>query len=162
MVLAFAGTILFSCHKHDHHPAKPTMVQSHKWDTIAGHYKVYDTVGEYLYDMDLIHSTGYNIYGNLEDSIKFVNFDGQFQFTTAQFTPPPSNLPMIVTIGGSDTLYDTNGKRWKLWGGIYPDYNYFHDDTIPIRFQITNINYWMEDLTPYYACDCKQIAVKQH
>jgi hypothetical protein len=49
-----------------------------------------------------------------------------------------------------------------LGGGTYEYYNNFHNDTIPLRFQKTNINYYISDLTPYYACDCKQIAVKQH
>lgn len=157
MVLAFAGTIFVGCHKHDHHPSTPTTAQSHKWDTIAGHYKVFDTVGGYLYDMDLVHihndTTG-------RDSLRFENFDGQFVFTTQQ--EEPANFPMLVTIGIHDTLYDSINNRWKIISGIYPSFNSFNNDTIPIRFQITNINYWMEDLTPYYACDCKQIAVKQH
>jgi hypothetical protein len=148
-------SLFFSCAKEK--TPTPVIPQPTKWEKIAGHYKVYDTTGVYLYDMDLIHS--HNNATN-RDSIRFENFDGEFTFTTQQIEA--NNLPMYVQIGGGDTLYDSNNKRWKLWGGIYTYYNNFHNDTIPLRFQKTNINYYIEDVTPYYACDCKQIAVKQH
>ena len=74
----------------------------------------------------------------------------------------PINLPMYVRIGGGNTLYDSNNKRWKLSAGISDYYNNWNNDTIKLRFNKTNINYYISDLTPYYACDCKQIAVKQH
>ncbi|AEA42126.1 hypothetical protein [Fluviicola taffensis] len=69
---------------------------------------------------------------------------------------------MYLRIGGGDTLFDTNTKRWKISSGINNYYNNWYNDTIPLRFTKTNINYWIEDMMPYYSCDCKQIAVKQH
>ena len=60
-----------------------------KWEKIAGHYKVYDTTGVYLYDMDLVHT--HNNVTN-RDSIRFENFDGEFTFTAQQIET--SNLPM--------------------------------------------------------------------
>lgn len=136
----------------------PVTPEPTKWEKIAGHYKVYDTTGIYLYDMDLIHSHND---ATDRDSIRFVNFDGEFTFTAEQ--QEFSSIPFGVTIGGYDTLYDSNNKRWKLWAGLYLEYyNILNNDTLPIRFQKTNINYYIEDVTPYYACDCKQIAVKQH
>ncbi len=147
--------MFFSCTKEK--TPTPVTPEPTKWEKIAGHYKVYDTTGVYLYDMDLIH-----IHNNAtnRDSIRFENFDGEFTFTTKQLEA--SNLPMFVQIGGGDTLYDSNNKRWKLGAGISDYYNNWNNDTIPLRFQKTNINYYISDLTPYYACDCKQIAVKQH
>jgi hypothetical protein len=64
--------------------------------------------------------------------------------------------------GGGDPLYDSNNKRWKIAGGVFTYYNNWNNDTIPLRFNKTNINYYIQDVTPYYACQCKQIAVKQH
>lgn len=135
----------------------PATPEPTKWEKISGHYKVFDTTGVYLYDMDLIHI--HNPVNN-RDSIRFENFDGEFTFTSEQ--QEWSNIPMGVTIGGGDMLYDSNNKRWKLYGASWLDYNVFYNDTIKLRFNKTNINYYIEDLTPYYACDCKQIAVKQH
>ena len=147
--------LLFACTKQK--TPVPVVPEPTKWEKIAGHYTVYDTTGVYLYEMDLIHS--HNNTTN-RDSIRFENFDGEFTFTTKQLEA--SNLPMFVQIGGWDTLYDSNNKRWKLSAGISDYYNNFNNDTIKLRFNKTNINYYIEDVTPYYACDCKQIAVKQH
>jgi hypothetical protein len=158
MLVCIAGiALLFGCDK-DKTPTTATP-EPKKWEQIAGHYKVYDTTGVFLYEMDLIHI--YNPANN-RDSIRFENFDGEFTFTSAQDSPPPSNNKMNIRITGGDTLYDSNNKRWKLYGPSYLDYNNFKNDTIKLRFNKTNINYYIEDVTPYYACDCKQIAVKQH
>jgi hypothetical protein len=148
-------SLLWACTKEK--TPMPVTPEPTKWEKIAGHYKVYDTTGVYLYDMDLLHI--HNDATN-RDSIRFENFDGEFTFTTQQ--EDFVNIPMYVAIGGGDTLFDSNNKRWKLSGGTYTYYNNWHNDTIPLRFQKTNINYYISDLTPYYACDCKQIAVKQH
>ncbi|WP_300666813.1 hypothetical protein [Fluviicola sp.] len=62
---------------------------------------------------------------------------------------------MEITIGSGDTLYDSNNKRWELSAGISDEYNNFRNDTIKLRFNKTNINYYIEEVTPYYACACK-------
>ena len=152
----YVGIGLFlSCTKEK--TPKPVIAEPTKWEKISGHYKVYDTTGIYLYDMNLVHI--HNEYTN-RDSIRFENFDGEFIFTSLQ--QEFSNVPMGVTIGGGDLLFDSNNKRWKLYGPSWLDYNIFNSDTINLRFNKTNINYYIEDVTPYFACDCKQIAVKQH
>ncbi len=148
-----------SCKKEVEPPELPTPPT--KWEVISGNYKIYDTTGIFLYDMQLAHKIGYNQWGLEEDSLIFSNFDGEFNFTTQQFTPNPLNAPNHVRIGGHDTLYDSQSKRWKLSGAMYENYNSFENDTIFLRFSKTNINYYLSDLTPYHACDCKQIAVKQ-
>lgn len=148
---------LFACTK-EKVPSVPAPGELSLWEKVNGHYKVYDTTGVYLYDMNIVH-----IHVNEQvDSLRFENFDGEFTFTVKQSSPNPINYPNYVRIGGHDTLYDSNNKRWKLGGAAYYYYNSYHNDTIPFRFQKTNINYYIQDVTPYYACDCKQIAVKQH
>ncbi|MGV3613405.1 MAG: hypothetical protein ACO1N0_20775 [Fluviicola sp.] len=156
LILAFiiGMSIIFSCTKEK--TPVPVTPEPTLWENVNGHYKVYDTTGAYLYDMDIV-----NIHVNeYTDSLRFENFDGEFTFTTIQSYP---NLyPTSVRIGGGDTLYDSNNKRWKLYGPSYLDNNNFNNDTLKLRFNKTNINYYILDITPYYACDCKQIAVKQH
>jgi hypothetical protein len=129
-----------------------------KWEIISGEYKVYDTLGAYLYDMNIVHIP--NSYNNIE-SWRFENFDGEFTFTEKQ----PNfggNPELYVQIGYHDTLFDGNGKRWKILLFLdEPFNNVWASDTIPLSFRKTNINYWIEDAVPYFACDCKQIAVKQ-
>lgn len=155
--IAIIGVNLLCACTKEKVPPIPTPPEPTKWEKIAGHYKVYDTTGVYLYDMDLIHS--HNDATN-RDSIRFENFDGNFNFTVQQ--EEASNTPMNVTIGVHNLLHDSNSKRWKIFGPSYLDYNNWNNDTINFRFNKTNINYYIEDVTPYYACDCKQIAVKQH
>lgn len=158
LVFITGMNILFSCIKKKT-PIIPPTEELTLSERVAGHYKVYDTTGVYLYDMNILH-----IHNNLtnKDSLRFENFDGEFTFSTEQEIQNPSNYPNYVRIGSHDTLFDSNNKRWKLGGGAYNYYNSYQNDTLPLRFQKTNINYYIEDVTPYYACDCKQIAVKQH
>ncbi len=130
-----------------------------KWELIEGVYDVYDTTGVYLYELKLTPIYKEN---GIIDSLRFENFDGEFHFTTKQMYPDPDNFPNYIRIGSHDTLYDANNKRWKIHSGLSDVYNNFLNDTIRLRFQKTNINYWVEDAVPYYACDCRQIAVKQH
>jgi hypothetical protein len=152
--IIFSVILLLGC-KKDKVPI-PVPVEPTKWELIEGEYKVYDTLGTFLYNMNIVH-----IYNELDDldSLRFENFDGEFEFTTKQENF--SNYPMYTAIGGGDTLYDSQMNRWKLYAGVSDDYNQLINDTIKLRFQKTNINYWIEDVVPYYACACKQIAVKQ-
>ncbi|MNJ91895.1 hypothetical protein D3C87_95500 [compost metagenome] len=152
----FAGVSLFFACTKEKTPI-PVTPEPTKWEKIAGHYKVYDTIGIYLYDMNLVHTRNE---ATNRDSIRFENFDREFTFTAQQIES--SNLPMYVRIGGGDPLYDSNNKRWKISAGISDYYNNWKNDTILLRFQKTNIAYWITDAVPYYACDYKQIAVKQH
>lgn len=46
--------ILFSCTK-DKTPLPTTPTEPTKWEKITGNYKVYDTLGIYLYNMEIIH-----------------------------------------------------------------------------------------------------------
>jgi hypothetical protein len=130
-----------------------------KWELISGNYNVYDTLGGFLYTMDIVHI--YNELDNI-DSLRFENFDGEFTFSQKQsnFANDPE---MKITIGYHDTLYNSQMKRWKILTSLIEDEydNVYRNDTIRIRFRKTNINYWIEDVVPYFACDCKQIAVKQ-
>nr|WP_294858087.1 hypothetical protein [uncultured Fluviicola sp.] len=154
----FVGvSMFFSCTK-EKKPIIPTVPEPTLWEKVNGHYKVYDTTGVYLYDMSIVH-----IHVNDQvDSLRFENFDGEFTFTVKQSSPNPSNYPNYIDLGYHMMLYDLNSKRWKLGGATYEYYNSYNNDTLPLRFLKTNINYYIEDVTPYYTCDCKQIAVKQH
>ena len=160
IVPTLVGAILLvtSC-KKDKVPSPTPTPEPTKWEKIEGTYKVYDTLGVYLYDMNIIHVPSGN---NNTDSLKFENFDGEFTFTYKQedFSNEPE---LLIRFGYHDTLVDSNLKRWKILYSIDSEYdNVLNGDTLKMNFAKTNINYYIEDLTPYYACDCKQIAVKQH
>ncbi|AEA42125.1 hypothetical protein [Fluviicola taffensis] len=52
-------------------PNQPTVPEPTKWEKIAGHYKVFDTTGIYLYEMDLVHIHNNT---NNRDSIRWEHF----------------------------------------------------------------------------------------
>ena len=93
LVFITGMNILFSCTKKK--TPVPAIPEPTKWEKIAGHYKVYDTTGVYLYGMDLvcIHNDATD-----EDSIRFENFDNNFTFIALQVDF--SSIPMYVRIGG--------------------------------------------------------------
>ena len=55
---------------------EPTIIEK-----IVGNYKVFDTLGMFLYDMSISHSSNSSIG---QDSLIYNNFDGQFNFSAVQ------------------------------------------------------------------------------
>ena len=157
LLLSILGFVLLISCKKDKVPV-PILEEPSKWEVIAGNYKVYDTLGTYLYDMKIVHVS--NAADEYDDSLRFENFDGEFTFTYKQSTA--SNLPTYnVKIGVHDSLVDSDGNRWNIFSTNYENYNFLENDTIRMRFQKSNIQYYLQDLTPYFQCDCIQVAVKQ-
>ncbi|MFT5778163.1 MAG: hypothetical protein ACI837_001119 [Crocinitomicaceae bacterium] len=155
-LIIFSVILLLACKKDKVPVIQP--VEPTKWELIEGEYKVYDTLGTFLYNMNIVH-----IYNELDDldSLRFENFDGEFTFTALQtsFSNDPETL---IRIGYHDLLFDSILNRWKLLYAVDEIYNnVLYNDTIKMNFGKTNINYWILDGVPYFACDCKQIAVKQ-
>lgn len=161
IVLTLASAVLFVTCKKDKVPDPIPLPGPTKWEIIAGNYKVYDTLGEYLYDMNIVH-VPCGVYNN-NDSLRFENFDGEFVFTSVQTSF--SNEPeLLIRTGHHQLLYDSDMHRWNLMTAANDEYKYnvFHNDTINFIFRKTNINYYLVDNTPYFFGTCKQVAVKQH
>lgn len=139
-------------------PLPPEPVEPTKWEKIAGNYKVYDTLGNFLYEMNIAHifSSELNV-----DSLYFQNMDGNFSFGEQQpyFGFPDLNF---FRFGYHELLSDSLNNRWKMIEVGDLPYNNYYDDTIRLKFRLTNINYYLEDLTPYKDTIKFQIAVKQH
>lgn len=139
-------------------PSEPT-----KWEKIAGTYKVYDTLGAFLYEMEIIHHVGIDGQGNNIDSLKFANINGEFDFSKEQSNQIISNMPPNhFNIGNHNPIKDKSGKRWNLQGLTDNVYNCLIGDTIKLRYSKSNIQYYISDLTPYYSAICIEIAIKQH
>lgn len=152
-------SLLFSCKKEEQ-----TQVENKKelsrWEVIPGDYKVFDTLGGFLYDMKIIFKSGIDSLGVIhQDSLQFINMDGQYSYTFRQSTSVSTSWPKYsFALGVFDPLIDTLGNRTFFFGISAALIN----DTIEMKFQKNNIKYYLHDAVPYYACDCKQIAVKQH
>jgi len=160
IVPTLVGAILLitSC-KKDKVPAPTPTPEPTKWEKITGTYKVYDTTGIFLYEMGITHSYNSNIN---QDSLHFSSFDGEFNISAVQ-SNSDQDPEYLIIYGFHSLLYDSNGDRWKLIYSIDDEYdNVLENDTIKMYFTKTNINYYIVDLVTYYACNCKQIAVKQH
>ena len=150
--------VIFSCRKDK--VQEPVVEEPTKWELISGDYKVYDTLGDYLYDMNIEHFKKTNESGYTRDSLKYQNFDGSFDFKCQQEN---TAIEMRIQIGSHNPIQDYSSNRWHLFGvSSEPEFNSFNNDTIILRFNKTNILYYLQDLVPYYECECKQIAVKQN
>ena len=149
--------ILSSCKKEK--VPIPVVEEPSKWELIAGDYKVYDTLSTFLYDMRIVHVPDES--SEYSDSLRFENFDGEFDIT--QFQSVSSNAPDYqVQIGVHNPLFDSSGKRWRIFSSnLDHEHNYLENDTIVLSFEKSNLQYYIEDLTPYFQCDCIQVAVKQ-
>lgn len=142
----------------------PTPTPLTKWEKIEGTYKVFDTIGIYLYTMEIKHIQNLNEYGYPIDSLEFVNFDNGFRFKTKQNTPTPSNWPdTYILINAPNPSQDGNEHSWQLYGYSNNfENNIWADDTIHLKFRKINILYYLQDMVPYSDSICKQVAVKQH
>lgn len=151
--------LIFSCKKKLINHVDLNILEPSRWEIIPGKYKVFDTLGGYLYDMEIIYKAGDSIGNSFRDSLQFINMDGQYNFTYRQSNTVPNNYPKYYfSLGVFDPLIDTLGNRTFFFGISAALIN----DTIEMKFQKNNIKYYLHDAVPYYACDCKQIAVKQH
>ena len=153
--------IVYSCTK-DKTPQYPTIQESSKWKKIEGIYKVYDTLGIYLYDMEIIHNFNEII---KKDTLIFKNLHNQFNLYSWQSYLPNNVNPFSIFIGPEDPILDKQNNRWDLFPlGDYPieSFNVWKNDTILMKYSLTNIKYWIEDVAPYLDTVITQVAVKQH
>jgi hypothetical protein len=159
--VAIAFLLLLTACKKDKvpvvHPVQPT-----KWEQISGSYKVYDTLGVYLYDMSIDHFSGLDTNGQIKDSLHFVNFDGEFDLKAGQSNAVIANWPRnYFHLDSYTAIRDNANDRWDLMGLTNSIYNSLVNDTIKLRFGRNNIHYYIEDVRSYFDCTCYQIAVKQ-
>ena len=153
--------VILGCKKDK--PISSSTSKQNKFELIEGQYKVYDTTGVYLYDMSIEHISGIDSLGKNRDSLRFVNFDGQFDFKYWQSDGNIINLPKnYFYIGSHDPIKDKSGNRWKIMGFSDHKHNALINDTIHFWFSKNNIQYYIYDVTPYFGGMCYQTAVKQH
>jgi len=158
ILLVLMITFLLACCKEK--IQKPIAEEPSKWEIIPGDYKVYDTLGGYLYDMSIEYISGEDGSGKEIDSLRFNKFNNDFVFTQKQNSYKISDP---INIGVHNPILDWSGNSWQLSGpSTSPKDNRLINDTLFLRYNLTNIQYYLQDLVPYFECNCKQIAVKQH
>jgi hypothetical protein len=155
----FLIILVAGCKKDKTPTPEPTLAPT-KWELIPGHYKVYDSTGVFLYEMDITHSIGTSVQGYRVDSLTFINFDDNFTFTAPQ--NQCSDYPNCIRIGSLTEVHDSIDNRWNIFGyGTDIEFNNFRNDTIIFYFQKQNMPYWWNDGTQYFNENLKHIAVKQ-
>lgn len=133
------------------------------YNKIKGDYRVFDSTGNYLYELSIKHIfSQYSEYG-FHDTLAFEGFDGQFNFKRFQGSFSAYS-DFVIHIGYQVEQVDSLNNRWKIIGhfdptGVYD--NEFHDDTIRFIYRKININYYIQDLTPYHDTIIKIVAVKK-
>ncbi len=160
MVLAIASTILAAASCNKEKPTPPIPGEPKLWEKFIGSYKVYDTTGIYLYEMEISRSEFDYPTGGKGNLIHIQNFDNNFNLSFAYDNQIPNDF---LPIGFHDPISGINdGKTWQIYGQGGENKNRLINDTLYLAFEKTNIQYYLQELTPYYHCYCEQIAVKQH
>jgi hypothetical protein len=161
--ILFSSIFIFGCSKKEEELPTP-ITEPEQWERFAGDYKVYDILGNFLYDMSLVHFySGNNIYQNDVDSVIIQNFADTFDLKYEFRRTIDKNL---LDIGFHDSIVDRNNKSWHLTRNADDENtpireNKLINDTIIMYFRLNNIKYYIQEAQPYYYCDCKHIAVKQ-
>jgi hypothetical protein len=157
--LLFLIVLVAGCKKDKTPTPEPTPAPT-KWELIPGHYKVYDSTGVFIYEMDIEYSSGTSSLGYHIDSLTFINFDDNFNFHVAQTAA--SNNKNNVFIGIHEGVSDSINNHWTIFDlGSDEHFNSFRNDTIVFYFQKQNMPYWWNDGTQYFNENLKHIAVKQ-
>ena len=164
LIMVFLLSVFYSCQKK-HKPTTVTPVIPKQWEKYIGTYDVYDTINHTQWVMNikfLSYANPATSDGN-NDSVLLENFankfDIRYKFGT-YIDPNRIRLPFLFP------LKDKLGNSWSFSGNgedsTTPHLeNYLANDSMVLYFKQSNIAFYANDGVPYYACDCKHIAVKR-
>ena len=156
-----ASVIMFACSK-DEKVVAPS-VPAKQWQKYIGVYDVYDTVNHTQWVMEIKHLAYLSNNNGDADSILLQNFANKFDI---RYTFGPCTDPNRLLIPFIFPLKDKSGHSWSYSGNPedtttkYLE-NYYRNDSIILYFKQSNIAFYPTEGVPYYACDCKHIAVKR-
>ncbi len=157
----FFSVFLISCSK-DKIP-KIDSPQTEQWMKYIGNYKVYDTLGTFLYDAEIIHFSSFNEFGVEVDSIVIQNFADKMNL---KFEYSFKENDYYFDLRFHDSVSDYYGKSWHI-SRISDDpitpivENELHDDSMVLYFKMTNLPYYIYESVPYFDCNCKHVYKKQ-
>lgn len=165
IILLFIILLFSNCSKKELLPDEQPYIPE-QYERFIGDYKVYDTMGVYLYNMNINHlSSTYFQNGQKIDSLILINFNDTFNLMI-DFNPASSGYENTFDIGFHDSIIDYNNKSWNI-STLSDDLstpmreNELKNDSMILYFRQTNIQYYMPEAQPYFFCKCKQVAVKQ-
>jgi hypothetical protein len=160
--------IFISCEKKEIIPDEPPRILE-PWEKYIGNYLVYDTLGNFMYDIDISYFSGTNpTSGHTTDSLLITNFadtfDIKFQFLL-NYTDETLTQELL-NIQFHDSIVDYNNKMWYVGTELVDasssiNENSLIKDTIVFYFEMNNINFYIPEAQPFFFCECKHMAVKQ-
>ena len=139
---------------------------SHLWSSYMGTYDVYDTINHTTWVMKMTHVYHSDYNNGNNDSIYLENFDNKFNIRYKWTAGISSSQKPAFGFGIIHPIKDYNNYNWHLgcdWDdpNTIKEENVLQNDSMIIYFNITNVAFYQTDGIPYYACDCKHIAVKR-
>ena len=154
--------LVYGCKKEEVVLEEPRIPE--QWERFVGDYKIYDTLGSYLYAMKINHLfSGRNKFGVEVDSLVLENFADTFDL---KYEFRRTIDKSLFSLGIIDSVLDRNNKHWYL-AGLVDDLNTpirenrLANDTLIMFFKQTNIKFYINEAQPYFYCECKHVAVKQ-
>jgi len=123
-------------------------------DRFIGTYQVFDTLGVYLYEMQV---SKFGTGGR--DSLLLTNYADTFDLRILHESYWDQDY---WDVGVFFPAADHAGYSWALSDApAFDGSNVLQNDTIPLKFTMDNIAFYWTEGVPYFSCVCKQIAVKQ-
>jgi hypothetical protein len=151
--LAFAFAVAGCRRDEAADPATPSTPVDGR-DKFVGTYQVFDTLGVYLYEMQV---SKFGTGGR--DSLLLTNYADTFDLKVLHESYWNQDF---LQIGAFFPAIDRAGHSWALFGAPGLDgSNVLVNDTIPLKFTMDNIAFYWTEGMPYFSCVCNQIAVKQ-
>ncbi len=158
---------LVACNKQEKTPAVPntTGVPYNIWSSYMGTYDVYDTINNTQWVMKMTHLYHFEQNNGNNDSVLIENFANKFNIRFRWMGVMTETKKPAFGVGPFHPIKDFNNNSWHL-GGWWDDTttvpleNVLKNDTLTTFFTLSNIAFYTNDNVPYYACDCKHVAVK--
>jgi len=121
----------------------------------TGIYDVYDTLGNWNYEMEISLHPGLGI-----DSLRIDNWADNFIVYCQQDAGDQSNL---LDFGLYFGIQDSQGKRWALYRESDDSFmaNRLVNDTLRMAYSLNNIAFYTADGVPYFSQSYREYAVKR-
>ncbi len=156
VLLLLCGTLVCipGCRRDD--PVEPSpSVPVDGRQKFVGTYDVYDTMSNWLYEMEF---SLYNGVTNV-DSIYIYNWGGAFDFYAQH---DDGNVSNYLNIGSQFGIIDHMGHRWALFREYDPLFNNtLVNDTLRMSYLKDNIAFYVSDGVPYFRQSYREYAVKR-
>ena len=135
-------------------PDEPPYIEQW-WDDYYGTYTVFDTANDLTYQMEIKQIARYFDGSLFRDSMNNQNIGNKFDLKILTI----QNIIYLnfLDFGIIQPMFDKNGKRWTFSGALVQKDD---NDTLELKYTLSNIAYYMEDGVPYYACECVDLAIK--